>query len=116
MGAVAFPALAPHKFWAGAIVHCAFGLFAVCAALAGVDGCGREGSKVAPTYGESLAQQGRSGPKNRRLAVEITCSALALVVVLQIILLSGTFADAGQIVVLVDVSGDGIHALRAAGP
>ena len=67
------------------------------------------------TAGAELPQQCGGGPEHRLLAVEITGSALALQVILQVVLLPGAFADAGYVVVLVDEAGEGYLCLARSG-
>ena len=55
----------------------------------------------------ALPQQSCSRPKHRSLSVEVAGAALALVVVGQVVLLPGPFADLGHVVVLVDIAHHG---------
>jgi hypothetical protein len=51
------------------------------------------------------AKQGRSCPKNRRLSVKVSGPPLSIEIILPVVLLPGSLAHIGHVVVLIDVSG-----------
>src|ERR1700748_3689697 len=54
-----------------------------------------------------LAEEGRGGPEDWRLAMEVSGDAFSCQIVIVTVLLACALADAGDVLVLVDVAGDG---------
>src|SRR5947209_1717864 len=59
--------------------------------------------KVCEWLLDPFAEEGSGGPEDGGLTVEVSGAAFALVVVLEGVLLAGSFADLGNVMVLVDV-------------